>query len=61
MTQDQLFHTYGPKVITDSQMSQIWYNYYLNNVSKAHDGNQRNGIVEDSITSQERQPGQHVA
>jgi chromosome segregation ATPase len=34
MTQDQLFHTYGPKVFTDNQMSRIKYNYYINNVSK---------------------------
>jgi hypothetical protein len=32
--QDQLFHTYGLKVFTDSQMSQIKYIYYINNVSK---------------------------
>jgi hypothetical protein len=34
MTQDQLFHTYGPKVFTDNQMSRIKYNYYINIVSK---------------------------
>jgi hypothetical protein len=32
--QDQLFHIYGPKVFTDSQMSRIKYIYYINNVSK---------------------------
>jgi hypothetical protein len=32
--QDQLFHTYGPKVFTDNQMSRIKYTYYINNVSK---------------------------
>jgi hypothetical protein len=37
MTQDQLFHTYGPKVFTDNQMSRIKYNYYINNVSKDYD------------------------
>jgi hypothetical protein len=31
---DQLFHTYGPKVFTDNQMSWIKYIYYINNVSK---------------------------
>jgi hypothetical protein len=31
---DQLFHTYGPKVFTDNQMSRIKYIYYINNVSK---------------------------
>jgi hypothetical protein len=34
MTQDQLFHTYGPKVFTDNQMSRIKYNYYINIVSE---------------------------
>jgi hypothetical protein len=32
--QDQLFHTYGQKVLPDNQMSQIKYNYYIGNVSK---------------------------
>jgi hypothetical protein len=32
--QDQLFHTYGQKVLTDNQMSRIKYNYYIDNVSK---------------------------
>jgi hypothetical protein len=32
--QDQLFHTYEQKVLTDNQMSQIKYNYYIDNVSK---------------------------
>jgi hypothetical protein len=32
--QDQLFHTYGQTVLTDNQMSQIKYNYYIDNVSK---------------------------
>jgi hypothetical protein len=34
MTHDQLFHTLGPKVFIDNQMSRIKYNYYINNVSK---------------------------
>jgi hypothetical protein len=46
------------KVFTDIQMSQIKYNYYINNVSNKYDDSQRNGTVEDSITPQERQ---HVA
>jgi hypothetical protein len=50
-----------PKVFTDNQKSQIKYNYYINNVSKDYDYSQRNRIMEDSITPQERQPGQHVA
>jgi hypothetical protein len=50
MTQNQLFHTYGPKVFTDNQMSQIKYNFYISNVSKDYDGSQCNGIAEDSIT-----------
>jgi hypothetical protein len=58
---DQLFYTYGQKVFTDNQMSRIKYNYYINNVSIDYDDSQRNGTVEDSITPQERQPGQHVA
>jgi hypothetical protein len=32
--QDHLFHTHRSKVFTDSQMSQIKYIYYINNVSK---------------------------
>jgi hypothetical protein len=51
----------GPKVFTDNQMARIKYNYYINSVSKDYDDSQRNGIAEDSITPQERQPGQHVA
>jgi hypothetical protein len=31
---DQLFHTYGPEVFTDNQMSPIKYIYYIKNVSK---------------------------
>jgi hypothetical protein len=51
-----------PKVFTDNQMSRIKYDYYyINNVSKDYDDSQQNGTVEDSITPQERQPGQHVA
>jgi hypothetical protein len=50
-----------PKVITDNQMSRIRYNYYINNISKDYDDSQRNGTAEDSITPQERQPGQHIA
>jgi hypothetical protein len=34
MTQDQLFHTYRPKVFTDNQMSRIKYNYYIIIISK---------------------------
>jgi hypothetical protein len=58
---DQLFYTYGQKVFTDNQISRIKYNYYINNVSIDYDDSQQNGTVEDSITPQERQPGQHVA
>jgi hypothetical protein len=50
-----------PKVLTDNQMLQIKYNYYINNVFKDLNDSQRNGTAEDSITPQERQPGQHVA
>jgi hypothetical protein len=50
MTQDQLLHTYGPKVFTDNQISQIKYNYYINNIFKDYDNSQRNGPAEDSIT-----------
>jgi hypothetical protein len=50
-----------PKVFANKQMSRIKYNYYINNVSKHYDDSQRNGIVEDSITPQERQSGQHIA
>jgi hypothetical protein len=32
--QDHLFHTHGHIVLTDSQMSRIKYNYYINNVSR---------------------------
>jgi hypothetical protein len=46
-----------PKVSTDNQISRIKYNYYINNVFKDQDDSQQNGIVEDSITPQERQPG----
>jgi hypothetical protein len=42
-------------------MSRIKYNYYINNVSKDYDDSQQNGTVEDSITPQERQLGQHVS
>jgi hypothetical protein len=31
---DQLFHTYGYKVLIDNQMSWIKYNYYIDNVFK---------------------------
>jgi hypothetical protein len=48
-------------VFTDNQLSRIKYNYYINNVSKDYNDSQRNGTVEDYITPQERQPGQHVA
>jgi hypothetical protein len=40
MTQDQLFHTYGPKVFIDYQMSRIKYNYYISKVSKDYDDSQ---------------------
>jgi hypothetical protein len=50
-----------PKVFTDNQMSLIKYNYYISSVSKDYDDSQPNGTVEDSITPQERQPGQHIA
>jgi hypothetical protein len=50
-----------PKIIADNQMSRIKYNYYINNVSKDYDDPQQNGIVEDFITPQEQQPGQHIA
>jgi hypothetical protein len=49
-----------PKLSTH-RMSQIEYNYYINCISKDYDDSQRNGTVKDSITPQERQPGQHVA
>jgi hypothetical protein len=50
-----------PKVFTDNQMSQIKYNYYyINSFSKDYDDSQQNEIAEDSITPQERQPGQHI-
>jgi hypothetical protein len=32
--QDHLFYAHRHKVFTDSQMSRIKYNYYINNVSK---------------------------
>jgi hypothetical protein len=50
-----------PKVFTDNQMSRIKYNYYINSVSKDYDDSQQNRIAEGSITSQERQLGQHIA
>jgi hypothetical protein len=50
-----------PKVFTDNQISRIKYNYYINSISKDYDDSQRNRTVEDSITPQERQPGQHIA
>jgi hypothetical protein len=49
------------KVFTDNEMSQIKYNYYKDNVSKDYDDPQQNGILEDSITTQEWQLGQHIA
>jgi hypothetical protein len=49
-----------PKVFTDNQMSQIKYNYYISNVSKDYDDSQQNRTVEDFITPQEWQPGQHI-
>jgi hypothetical protein len=50
-----------PKVFTDKQISWIKYNYYISNVSKDYDDSQWKGTMEDSITPQERQLGQHVA
>jgi hypothetical protein len=50
-----------PKVFTYIQMLRIKYNYYyINSVSKDYDDSQQNGTSEDSITPQERQPGQHI-
>jgi hypothetical protein len=40
MSQDQLFHTYEPKVFTDNQISQIKYNFYINIISKDYDDSQ---------------------
>jgi hypothetical protein len=48
--QDQLFHTYGQKFLTDNQMSQIKYNYYIDNVSKDYDDSEWNETMEDSKT-----------
>jgi hypothetical protein len=51
-----------PKVFTDTQTSQIKYNYYyINSVSKDYDDSQQNGTVKNSITPQEQQSGQHIA
>jgi hypothetical protein len=50
-----------PEVFTDNQVSRIKCNYYINIVSKDYADSQQNGIVEDSITPQEWQPGQHVS
>jgi hypothetical protein len=55
MTKDQLAHIQS-KVFTDNQISRIKYNYYISNISKDYNGSQSNGTVEDSVTSQERQP-----
>jgi hypothetical protein len=46
-----LFHTYESKVFTDNQISQIKYNYYINNVSKDYDDYQakRNGTTKDFL------------
>jgi hypothetical protein len=50
------------KVFTDNQMPRITYNYYyINSVSKDYDDSQQNRTAKDSITPQERQPGQYVA
>jgi hypothetical protein len=49
------------KVFTDNQMSQIKYNYYINNVSKHYNDSQQNKSAEDSITPQEQQQGPHIA
>jgi hypothetical protein len=38
--QDQLFHTYAQKVLTDNKMSRIKYSYYIDNVSKDKDDSQ---------------------
>jgi hypothetical protein len=53
--------THMAQRVPDNQMSWIQYNYYINNVIKDYDDSQRNRIVEDFITPQEWQPGQHVA
>jgi hypothetical protein len=50
MTQDQLLHTYSPKMFTDNPMSRIKYNYYISNISKDYDDSQQNRIAEDCIT-----------
>jgi hypothetical protein len=42
-----------PKVFTDNQISQIKYNYYINNVSKDYDDSQRSEIIKGSITPHE--------
>jgi hypothetical protein len=55
-----IFPHIQPKVFTDIQTSRIKYNYYISNVSKDYDDSQRNETAEDSITPQERQPGQHI-
>jgi hypothetical protein len=40
------------KVFTYNQMSEIKYNYYINNISKDYNDSQRSETVEDSITPQ---------
>jgi hypothetical protein len=50
-----------PKVFIDNQMSRIKYNYCISNVSKDYDDSQRNRTVKYFITTEERQPRQHVA
>jgi hypothetical protein len=49
-----------PKVFTDNQISRIKYNYYISNVSKDYNDSQQNETMEDSITPQEWQLGQHI-
>jgi hypothetical protein len=50
--QDHLFHTHGHKVFIDSQMSQIKYIYYINNVSKDQSDSlakKNNGRIHNTI------------
>jgi hypothetical protein len=61
MTQDQLFHTYGQKCSQITKCHKKYNYYYINSVSKDYDDSHWNRTVEDSITPQERQPGQYVA
>jgi hypothetical protein len=50
-----------PKGFTDNQMSRIKYDYYyINSIFEDNNNSQWNGTIEDSITPQEQQLGQHV-